>query len=129
MLSERGLAYLHIANPDVASMQKAAEPDSRAARIIDLMRKKYRGTFMIAGGFNYDTAETWLRQGKADLVAFDRKFLANPDLPERFFRRTHLNADDPSTYYGGGGMGYIDYLTLAQERGDEPKPQVDQRWR
>jgi N-ethylmaleimide reductase len=129
MLSERGLAYLHIVNPDVASMQKAAEPDPRAARMIDLMRKKYRGTFMIAGGFNHDTAETWLRQGKADLVAFGRKFLANPDLPERFFRHAHLNADDPSTYYGGGAMGYIDYLTLAQERGDEPKPQVDQRWR
>ena len=63
------------------------------------------------------------------MIAFGRKFLANPDLPERFRRRAHLNADDPATYYGGGAIGYVDYLTLAQERGEEPKPQVDERWR
>jgi N-ethylmaleimide reductase len=65
----------------------------------------------------------------ADLIAFGRKFLANPDLPERFRQRAPLNADDPSTYYMGGEKGYIDYPTLAQERGEEPKPPVDQSWR
>jgi N-ethylmaleimide reductase len=65
----------------------------------------------------------------ADLIAFGRKFLANPDLPERFRLRAPLNADDPSTYYGGFAKGYVDYLSLAQERGEEPKPCVDERWR
>ncbi|HEX2236933.1 MAG TPA: alkene reductase, partial [Gammaproteobacteria bacterium] len=46
-----------------------------------------------------DTAEDWLAHGKADLIAFGRKFLANPDLPERFQHRAPLNADDRSTYY------------------------------
>lgn len=83
----------------------------------------------MAGGFDHDTAETWLLEGRADLIAFGRKFLANPDLPERFRTRAPLNRDDPSTYYGGGPKGYIDYLTLAQERGESPKPCIDERWR
>jgi N-ethylmaleimide reductase len=97
--------------------------------MLDLIRRKYRGPLILAGGFNHDTAEAWLRQGKADLIAFGRKFLANPDLPERFRRHAPLNPDDPSTYYGGGAIGYVDYLTLAQEGGHEPIPPVDERWR
>jgi len=57
------------------------------------------------------------------------KLLANPDPPNRFLRHAHFHADDPATYYGGGAIGYIDDLSLAQERGEEPKPQVDERWR
>jgi N-ethylmaleimide reductase len=97
--------------------------------MVDLMRESYRGTLMIAGGFDRDSAEAWLEQGRADLIAFGRKFIANPDLPERFRLRAPLNPDDPSTYYGGGAKGYTDYPTLAQERGQQPWPCVDERWR
>ena len=97
--------------------------------MLKLLREKYRGTLILAGGFDYKTAGAWLEDGKADLIAFGRKFLANPDLPERFRLEAPLNAGDPSTYYAGGQKGYIDYLTLAQERGEEPKPAVDQNWR
>ncbi len=128
-LNEYRLAYLHLVNPAIAELEKGMEPDPRAIRMLDLMRKKFRGTLIVAGGFDHDTAESWLKGGRADLIAFGRKFLANPDLPNRFRRHAHLNADDPSTYYGGGAIGYIDYLTFAQERGEEPKPQVDERWR
>ena len=71
-------------------------------RILKLLREEYQGTLILAGGFDHDSAERWLRSKKADLIAFGRKFLANPDLPERFRRRAALNADDPSTYYVGG---------------------------
>jgi N-ethylmaleimide reductase len=128
-LNDYNLAYLHIVNPIMSAIEKGTEPDPRAFRMVDLMRKKYRGTLIFAGGFDHDTAESWLKQGKSDLIAFGRKFLANPDLPERFRRRAPLNADDPSTYYGGGMRGYVDYLTLAQERGEEPRPCIDERWR
>jgi N-ethylmaleimide reductase len=50
-------------------------------------------------------------------------------LPERFRQRASLNAGDPSTYYMGGEKGYIDYPTLAQLRGEEPTPPVDQSFR
>lgn len=128
-LSERGLAYLHMVNPAIAAVERGTKLYEREICMLDLIRKKYRGPLILAGGFSHELAEAWLQQGRADLIAFGRKFLANPDLPERFRRRTHLNADNPATYYGGGAIGYVDYLTLAQERGDEPRPQVDNRWR
>ncbi len=46
--------------------------------MLTLIREKYRGTLIAAGGFDLDTAEAWLEQGKADLIAFGRKFIANP---------------------------------------------------
>src|ERR1700730_1724368 len=129
-LGDHSLAYLHIINPAiVGAIAKEIEPDPGALRMLELMRERYRGTLIIAGGFDHDTAEGWLRQGKADLIAFGRKFLANPDLPERFRAHASLNADDPSTYYGGGAKGYTDYPTLARERGEDPHPCVDERWR
>ncbi|MFZ0496286.1 MAG: alkene reductase [Methylocella sp.] len=128
-LNGSALAYLHIVNPAVAAIEKGIEPDPSALTMLELIRERYRGTLIIAGGFDHDTAEGWLQQGKADLIAFGRKFLANPDLPERFRSGASLNADDPSTYYGGGAKGYTDYPTLARERGEEPHPCVDERWR
>jgi N-ethylmaleimide reductase len=128
-LSNYHLAYLHIVNPDIAANEKGTPPDPRAQRMLDLIRQNYHGALIVAGGFNHDSAETWLEDGKADLIAFGRKFIANPDLPERFRRHAPLNRDDPSTYYGGGAKGYTDYPSLDQERGEVPKPCVDERWR
>ncbi|MFZ1547040.1 MAG: hypothetical protein WAT12_08050, partial [Candidatus Nitrotoga sp.] len=71
----------------------------------------------------------WLQQGKADLIAFGRKFLANPDLPERFRTRAQLNIADQTTFYGGSTKGYTDYTSLAQERGETPKSYVDENQR
>ena len=53
---------------------------------------------------------------KADLIAFGRKFIANPDLPERLRLGGPFNIDDPATYYGGGEKGYTDYPSLAGSR-------------
>lgn len=128
-LSEQGLAYLHLVNPGTGDMDAGREPNARALAMLELLRAKYRGTLMVAGGFDLDTAEAWLREGRADIIAFGRKFIANPDLPRRFRERAPLNADDPSTYYGGGAKGYTDYPTLAQQAGEAPGPCVDDRWR
>ena len=86
-LSDYRLAYLHLVNPAVAAIEQGTEPDPRATRMLDLLREKYRGTLILAGGFDQETAEAWLEQGRADLIAFGRKFIANPDLPERFRSR------------------------------------------
>ncbi len=128
-LDERKLAYLHMINPALKAMEQGAAPGERARRMVDLVREKYDGMLMFAGGFDQESAESWLQQGKADLIAFGRKFISNPDLPLRFREGAPLNADDRSTYYGGGAKGYTDYLSLAQERGEQPKPCVDERWR
>jgi N-ethylmaleimide reductase len=129
MLSDFRFAYLHIVNPAIAELEKGEPPDAQSARMLKLIRAKYRGTLMVAGGFDRNTAEEWLEKGWADLIAFGRKFIANPDLPERFRRGKSLNPDDPTTYYGGGAKGYTDYPSLAQERGEQPKVCVDESWR
>jgi N-ethylmaleimide reductase len=49
--------------------------------------------------------------------------------PSILFEPVSLGRYDPSTYYGGGAKGYTDYPSLAQERGEQPKPCVDERWR
>jgi N-ethylmaleimide reductase len=128
-LSDFRLVYLHLVNPAMAALEKGAEPDARALRMIELIRNNYRGTLMLAGGFDRDSADTWLQEGRADLIAFGRKFLANPDLPERLKARAPLNEPDPTTFYGGGEKGYTDYPSLAQERGEQPRSCVDDRWR
>jgi N-ethylmaleimide reductase len=128
-LSASRLAYLHIVNPAMSALERGIEPDRRAMAMVNLIREKYRGTLIIAGGFDYETAEQWLKQGRAELIAFGRKFLANPDLPERFRLRAPLNPDDPTTYYGGGAKGYTDYPSAAQDRGEQPRPCVDETWR
>ncbi|WP_420997669.1 alkene reductase [Cupriavidus sp. 30B13] len=128
-LNDYGLAYLHIVNPATASVERGVPPEERAQRMIDLIRRTYRGVLMIAGGFNGQSAEHWLEAGTADLIAFGRPFIANPDLPARLFAQAPLNTPDPATFYGGGERGYTDYPSLAQERGEAPKAVIDDRWR
>jgi N-ethylmaleimide reductase len=128
-LSDYGLAYFHIVNPALEQMESGKEPDPQALGMVKLIRKNYKGTLIVAGGFQADSAARWLREGNADLIAFGRKFIANPDLPERLRIGAPFNVDDPTTYYGGGEKGYTDYPSLAQDRGEQPKACVDQRWR
>jgi N-ethylmaleimide reductase len=128
-LNDYNLAYLHVINPAAAQVEQRLPPAPRALRMVELIRSTYRGKLMLCGGFDRDSAEAWLEMGRADVIAFGRKFIANPDLPERFRRRAPLNKDDPSTYYGGGAKGYTDYPSLAQERGEQPKECVDETWR
>ncbi|NEW96680.1 alkene reductase [Rhodopseudomonas sp. BR0G17] len=128
-LSGYGLAYLHVVNPAVEQMQHGRPPEPHVLRMARLIRSKYQGTLIVAGGFDAESAAQWLRDDLADLIAFGRKFIANPDLPERLRVDASLNVDDPTTYYGGGEKGYTDYPSLQQDRGDKAKACVDQRWR
>lgn len=76
------------------------------------MRKAFKGTFIVAGGCNKEEEEV-IRNGSADLVAFGRLFLANPDLPKRFELDAALNEYDRSTFYTQDPViGYTDYPFL-----------------
>lgn len=78
----------------------------------DALRAAFKGTFILAGGFDRESAEAALVAGKADLIAFGRPFLANPDLVERLRRHAELNAPDASTFYTPGAQGCTDYPVL-----------------
>jgi len=104
-LNEYDLAYLHAAENDPVD----GEPARR------LLRPRYEGTLVVAGGYDRKRAETVLENDEADLVAFARRFLANPDLPRRFAEDAPLNEWDEDTFYGGGAEGYVDYPTLEEQ--------------
>jgi N-ethylmaleimide reductase len=73
------------------------------------MRQHFRGVIIAAGGFDRASAQSIIAEGTADLVAFGRDFIANPDLPERLRLALPLNAYDRDTFYGGTEVGYTDY--------------------
>jgi N-ethylmaleimide reductase len=64
---------------------------------------------ILSGGYDRERAETDLRSGAADLIAFGRPFLANPDLVERLRTDAPLNNADMSTFYTPDSAGYTDY--------------------
>ena len=68
----------------------------------------------MGAGFHTASATSRLAEGKADLFAFGRPFIANPDLVERLKAGAPLAAFNPATLYGGGAKGYIDYPSLAE---------------
>ncbi len=102
-LDLRGVVYLHVVDP-VADGGK---------RISPLLQGIFDGSYIVNGGFDAETAETAIRRGETDLVAFGVPFLANPDLPERYRQKAPLNAPDQGTFYAGEGKGYTDYPALA----------------
>lgn len=106
-LSGLGLLYLHVL--DHSAMGAPAVP----AGIKAALRKAFDGPFIAAGGFDHGSAEQALASGAADLVAFGRPFLANPDLVARLKTDAPMNAPDMDTFYTPGAKGYTDYPTLA----------------
>ncbi len=70
---------------------------------------KFAGPYSANNGYDRVRAQTAVRSGTADLVAFAIPFLANPDLVRRYRDNLPLNAADPSSFYGGSEAGYTDY--------------------
>ena len=106
-LSALGLLYVHVL--DHSAMGAPAVPASLKASL----RAAFKGSFILAGGFDRDSAEAALVAGKADLIGFGRPFLANPDLVARMQAGAALNAPDMGSFYTPGEKGYTDYPTLA----------------
>ncbi|MBZ9772448.1 alkene reductase [Mesorhizobium sp. CO1-1-8] len=106
-LAPFGLAYLHIVEPRIVGNQE--ETDGLPAVAAADLRKFFKGTIIAAGGFNGKSAEEIIARGDADLVAFGRHFVANPDLPKRLRLGLPLNPYDRDTFYGGTEKGYTDY--------------------
>lgn len=106
-LSALGLMYLHVL--DHSAMGAPAVPAELKAQL----RAAFDGPFILAGGFDRDSAEQALVAGQADVIAIGRPFISNPDLVERMQAGEALNAPDMSTFYTPGAAGYTDYPTLA----------------
>jgi N-ethylmaleimide reductase len=106
-LSALGLMYLHVL--DHSAMGAPAVP----AELKAALRAAFNGPFILAGGFDAASAEQALAAGQADLIAFGRPFLSNPDLVARMQSGAPLTAPDFGTFYTPGEQGYTDYPALA----------------
>jgi N-ethylmaleimide reductase len=111
-LAPLGLAYLHVIEGATGGPREIADRpfDYKA------MRDTYRaaggkGAWMVNNGYDKVLAQQALAQG-ADLVAFGKLFIANPDLVQRLRNEAPLNEPDKTTFYGGGAHGYTDYPAL-----------------
>lgn len=100
------LAYLHVVEYPV---QRPGWPE-----VAQHLREAFEGPFIAAEGFSREAGEQWLREGRADLIAYGKHFLANPDLAERWWRGAPLNEPDRATFYTSGAKGYTDYPALPE---------------
>lgn len=107
-LDKRNLAYLHLVEP----MLPLDGHPHMIRQVAAYFRKYFSGTLITAGNYNPETARAAIDAGYADLVAFGRLFIANPDLPDRIALNAPLNEPDKDTFYTRGPEGYIDYPTL-----------------
>jgi len=98
-LNHKGLAYVHVG-------------DHANAGWHEKLRPLYGGRYVAGANFTQERGAEYLAANKADAIAYGVKFLANPDLPERFRQNAPLNEPDFSTFYSPGTKGYTDYPAL-----------------
>ncbi|XP_057848214.2 putative 12-oxophytodienoate reductase 11 isoform X2 [Cryptomeria japonica] len=105
-LNKYNILYAHIVE---ARFEKGVGMDES----LFPMRKAFKNTFMVAGGYDGKEGNKAVSSGKADLVAYGRFFISNPDLPKRFKLNVPLNGYDRSTFYHPDPVvGYTDYPFL-----------------
>lgn len=108
-LSTLGLMYLHVL--DHSAMGAPAVP----AELKVALRAAFQGPYILAGGFDTASAEQALVDGQADLIAFGRPFISNPDLVARMQAGAPLTAPDFGSFYTPGAQGYTDYPALGAQ--------------
>ncbi|APY01044.1 alkene reductase [Lacinutrix venerupis] len=104
-LNDYNLAYIHLSEP----FTDVSEVPFAVTDIAKHFRPLYNGTLMINTDFDQDKGNQVLEAGDADLVAYGKPFISNPDLVERFENNIELADWDKDTFYTTGPEGYTDY--------------------
>lgn len=108
-LNKFGIIYCHVVEPRMSILEGRRQIPHRLLPI----RKAFKGTFIVAGGYDREEGNKVVEDGYTDLVAYGRLFLANPDLPRRFQLGAPLNEYDRETFYTPDPIvGYTDYPFL-----------------
>jgi N-ethylmaleimide reductase len=103
------LVYIHVIEGATGGPRDIAPFDYAS------LRKRFAGAYVANNGYDFELANKVLTAGAADLIAFGKPFISNPDLVERLKRGAPLSDWDKATFYGGGAKGYTDYPTLQTE--------------
>ncbi|MFO8099730.1 MAG: alkene reductase [Salinibacter sp.] len=104
-----GLAYVHLVEPN--DPKPPVQDDGETGTVFRAIREAFDGALVANSNYDETTARDAIEQGYADLVAFGRSFLANPDLPRRLKEGLPVNVPDEETFYNGDEHGYTDYPT------------------
>lgn len=107
-LNKIGIAYIHLCEADWDDAPQIPIEFRIKLRTI------FKNTIIATGNKTPDEGESLLEQNLVDLIGFGRKFLTNPDYPERVRTNAPLNEiSNTHTLFGGGtAVGYTDYTTL-----------------
>jgi N-ethylmaleimide reductase len=112
VLDSYQLAYLHLIEAPSDSPALTDTPDeSVTARY----RTLWHGTLIANNGYDREHGNAAIAEGRADVIAYGRAFISNPDLPERFRHEARLVCPDRETMYGSGAEGYTDYPPFDSE--------------
>ena len=112
-LATLNLAYIHIIEGATGGPRELPErPFDYAALKTTYRTAGGKGAWMVNNGYDKELAVQAVANG-ADLVAFGKPYIANPDLVRRLREDAPLNTPDKATFYGGGAKGYTDYPALA----------------
>ena len=111
-LNRFSLGYIHLVVPRVV---RGMDVEPRFNLGPDIFHPLMTGStkLIAAGGYKFKDANEAIANGWADMIAFGRLFISNPDLPQRFAQGAALNPYDRSSFYGGAEAGYTDYPFLA----------------
>ncbi|MFI2743904.1 alkene reductase [Zhouia sp. PK063] len=104
-LNNYNLSYLHLSEP----FSDISDVDFLVTHIAQHFRPFYEGSLMINGGFDQETGNKIIEEGYADMVAYGKLFISNPDLPQRFAFNAPLTQWNQDTFYTQNTKGYIDY--------------------
>jgi N-ethylmaleimide reductase len=108
-LSDLGLGFLHMVEGQTGGTRELPPGAD-----IQALRRRFKGSYIANNGYDRKVAIEAVESGRADLIAFGRPFIANPDLVDRLRFDAPLNTPDQTTFYGGDSRGYTDYPTLGK---------------
>jgi N-ethylmaleimide reductase len=106
-LSDLKLVYMHVVEGATGGPRDVAPFDYEG------LRKRFNGAYIANNGYDFKLANQVLDTNKADLIAFGKLYISNPDLVERLKLGAPLNDFDKATFYGGDSKGYTDYPAMA----------------
>jgi len=109
-LASLGLAYIHVIQGETGGSRYP--DDAKVPFDYGALRALCRGCWMVNNGYGREDAKRAIADGTADLVAFGRPFISNPDLVRRLREGAPLNPLREDKLYGGGAEGYTDYPEL-----------------
>ncbi|KAL7119688.1 hypothetical protein ACP275_02G077800 [Erythranthe tilingii] len=114
-LNKFDICYLHVIEPRVYGTVVLQGPEDEVPHKLLPMRKAFKNTFIAAGGYDRRKGNLAISENYADLIAYGRSFLANPDLVRRFEVDAPLNKYNRSTFYiPDPVVGYTDYPFLEE---------------